>query len=304
MVWNPSEGIDLGFFIIRYYSLMFVVAFGLGWYIMKHIFIREKIDLEKLDTLFIWTVIATLLGARLGHVFFYDWEYYRNNPTEILLPFKFHPEFEFTGFRGLASHGAAIAIIIAMYFYSKKVIKRPILWVLDRVVIPVASGAIFVRIGNFFNSEIVGNVTDSAFGIKFVRDYYSAKDVMNITKLSNVTAAYHAIATDPQYSDLLAKVPMKHPAQLYEAFLYIFVFFTLFFLYWKTKTAEKQGLLFGYFLVMLWSVRFAVEYVKESQGGIEESFGLLSTGQWLSIPFILVGIYYIFMAEKPIEDDL
>lgn len=304
MVWNPSEGIDIGFFIIRYYSLMFVIAFGLGWYIMKKIYERENESIEKLDTLFIWTVIATLLGARLGQVFFYDWEYFRNNPTEILLPFKFHPEFEFTGFRGLASHGAAIAIIIAMYFYSKKVIKRPILWVLDRVVIPVASGAIFVRIGNFFNSEIVGNVTDSAFGIKFVRDYYSAKDVMNITKLSNVNDAYHAIATDPQYADLLAKVPMKHPAQLYEAFLYIFVFFTLFFLYWKTKTAEKQGLLFGYFLVMLWSVRFAVEYVKESQGGIEESFGLLSTGQWLSIPFILVGIYYIFMAEKPIEDDL
>ncbi len=304
MVWNPSEGIDIGFFIIRYYSLMFVIAFGLGWYIMKKIYERENESIDKLDTLFIWTVIATLLGARLGQVFFYDWEYFRNNPTEILLPFKFHPEFEFTGFRGLASHGAAIAIIIAMYFYSKKVIKRPILWVLDRVVIPVASGAIFVRIGNFFNSEIVGNVTDSAFGIKFVRDYYSAKDVMNITKLSNVNDAYHAIATDPQYSDLLAKVPMKHPAQLYEAFLYIFVFFTLYFLYWKTKTAEKQGLLFGYFLVMLWSVRFAVEYVKESQGGIEESFGLLSTGQWLSIPFILVGIYYIFMAEKPIEDDL
>jgi prolipoprotein diacylglyceryl transferase len=304
MVWNPSEGIDIGFFIIRYYSLMFVIAFGLGWYIMKKIYERENESIEKLDTLFIWTVIATLLGARLGQVFFYDWEYFRNNPTEILLPFKFQPEFEFTGFRGLASHGAAIAIIIAMYFYSKKVIKRPILWVLDRVVIPVASGAIFVRIGNFFNSEIVGNVTDSAFGIKFVRDYYSAKDVMNITKLSNVNDAYHAIATDPQYADLLTKVPMKHPAQLYEAFLYIFVFFTLFFLYWKTKTAEKQGLLFGYFLVMLWSVRFAVEYVKESQGGIEESFGLLSTGQWLSIPFILVGIYYIFMAEKPIEDDL
>lgn len=304
MVWNPSEGIDIGFFIIRYYSLMFVIAFGLGWYIMKKIYERENESIDKLDTLFIWTVIATLLGARLGQVFFYDWEYFRNNPTEILLPFKFHPEFEFTGFRGLASHGAAIAIIIAMYFYSKKVIKRPILWVLDRVVIPVASGAIFVRIGNFFNSEIVGNVTDSAFGIKFVRDYYSAKDVMNITKLSNVNDAYHAIATDPRYAELLAKVPMKHPAQLYEAFLYIFVFFTLYFLYWKTKTAEKQGLLFGYFLVMLWTVRFVVEYVKESQGGIEESFGLLSTGQWLSIPFILVGIYYIFMAEKPIEDDL
>lgn len=304
MIWNPSEGIDIGFFTIRYYSLMFVIAFGLGWYIMKKIYERENESIEKLDTLFIWTVIATLLGARLGQVFFYDWEYFRNNPTEILLPFKFHPEFEFTGFRGLASHGAAIAIIIAMYFYSKKVIKRPMLWVLDRVVIPVASGAIFVRIGNFFNSEIVGNVTDSSFGIKFIRDYYSAKDVLNITKIPNVNEAYHAIAIDPQYAEILAKVPMKHPAQLYEAFLYIFVFFILFFLYWKTRTAEKQGLLFGYFLVMLWTVRFIVEYVKESQGGIEENFGLLSTGQWLSIPFILVGIYYIFMAEKPIEDDL
>lgn len=304
MIWNPSEGIDIGFFTIRYYSLMFVIAFGLGWYIMKKIYERENESIEKLDTLFIWTVIATLLGARLGQVFFYDWEYFRNNPTEILLPFKFQPEFEFTGFRGLASHGAAIAIIIAMYFYSKKVIKRPMLWVLDRVVIPVASGAIFVRIGNFFNSEIVGNATDSSFGIKFIRDYYSAKDVLNITKLPNVNEAYHAIATDPQYAEILAKVPMKHPAQLYEAFLYIFVFFVLYFMYWKTRTAEKQGLLFGYFLVMLWTVRFIVEYVKESQGGIEENFGLLSTGQWLSIPFILVGIYYIFMAEKPIEDDL
>jgi prolipoprotein diacylglyceryltransferase len=86
--------------------------------------------------------------------------------------------------------------------------------------------------------------------------------------------------------------------------LYVFVFLILYFLYWKTKTAEKQGLLFGYFLILLWSVRFIVEYVKVSQGGIEESLKLLTTGQWLSIPFILVGIYYVFMAEKPIEDDI
>ena len=304
MIWNPSEGIDIGFFTVRYYSLMFVIAFGLGWYIMKHIYNRENESIDKLDTLFIWTVIATLLGARLGQVFFYDWEYFKNNPSEILLPFKFEPEFEFTGFRGLASHGAAIAIIITMYFYSKKIINRPILWVLDRVVIPVASGAVFVRIGNFFNSEIVGKITDSSFGIRFVRDYYSSKDVVNITKINNVNDAYNALVHDPQYAALLDKVPVKHPTQLYEAGLYIFVFLLLFYLYWKTKTAEKQGLLFGYFLILLWSVRFVVEYVKESQGGIEESFGLFSTGQWLSIPFILVGIYYVFMAEKPIEDEL
>lgn len=302
MIWNPSEGINIGFFTIRFYSLMFVIAFGLGWYIMKRIFINEREPIEKLDTLFIWTVIATLLGARLGHVFFYDWEYYSNNPLEILLPFRFDPKFEFTGFQGLASHGAAIAIIVTMYFYSKNVIRKPMLWVLDRVVIPVSCGAIFVRIGNFFNSEIVGKVTNSPFGIRFVRDYYSPKQIVSDTKIANVNQAYHALVNDPKYAALLNQVPAKHPAQLYEAGLYVFVFAILFFLYWKTKTAEKHGLLFGYFLILLWTVRFIVEYVKESQGGIEETFGLFSTGQWLSIPFILVGIYYVFVAEKPLEE--
>ncbi len=302
MIWNPSEGIDLGFFVIRYYSLMFVIAFGLGWYIMKQIFEKEGESLEKLDTLFIWTVIATLIGARLGHVFFYDWEYYRNHVSEILLPFRFSPKFEFTGFQGLASHGAAISIIITMYFYSNKVIKRPMLWVLDRVVIPVASGAVFVRLGNFFNSEIVGKETTSRFGIRFVRDYYSSRDVVSATKITNPKDAYHAIVNNPQYASLLEKVPTKYPAQLFEAALYIFVFVILFFLYWKTNTKEKLGLLFGYFLILLWSVRFVVEYVKESQGGFEDSLGLFSTGQWLSIPFILVGIYFVFTADKAIEE--
>ena len=302
MIWNPSEGIDLGFFVIRYYSLMFVIAFGLGWYIMKHIFEKEGESLEKLDTLFIWTVIATLIGARLGHVFFYDWEYYRNHLSEILLPFRFSPKFEFTGFQGLASHGAAIAIIITMYYYSKKVIKRPMLWVLDRVVIPVASGAIFVRLGNFFNSEIVGKETTSQFGIRFVRDFYSPRDAVSATKISNPNDAYHAIVNNPQFATLLEKVPAKYPAQLFEAGLYIFVFAILFFLYWKTNTKEKLGLLFGYFLILLWSVRFVVEYVKESQGGFEEYLGLFSTGQWLSIPFILVGIYFVFTADKAVEE--
>ncbi|HEY0047198.1 MAG TPA: prolipoprotein diacylglyceryl transferase [Flavobacterium sp.] len=301
MVWNPSEGIDLGFFLIRYYSLMFVIAFGLGWYIMKHIFDRENEPIEKLDSLFIWTVLATLVGARLGHVFFYQWEYYRNNLSEILLPFKFSPTFEFTGFQGLASHGAAIAIIVAMYFFSKKIMKRPLLWVLDRVVIPVASGAIFVRLGNFFNSEIVGEKTDSPFGIRFLRDFYSPQDAETATGLPNHKEAYNAIANNPQFADLLQQVPAKHPAQLYEAAGYIIVFGVLFFLYWKTSVRERQGFLLGIFLVMLWTVRFIVEYVKESQGGFEEALGQFSTGQWLSIPFILVGLYLIFTADKPIE---
>jgi phosphatidylglycerol:prolipoprotein diacylglycerol transferase len=307
IVWNPSEGIDLGFFVIRFYSLMFVIAFGLGWYIMKKIFERENESIEKLDSLFIWTVLATLLGARLGDVFFYDWEYYRNHLTEILLPirenaeatlFHFIKGWEFTGFRGLASHGAAFAIIFTMFFYSRNILKRPQMWILDRIVVPVSSGAVFVRTGNFFNSEIVGKETDSPFGIQFIRDFYSPNDAINATQLSTPKEAYHAIATNSQFTTLLQQVPVKHPAQLYEAFCYIFIFVLLFFLYWKTDAREKPGFLFGLFLVLLWSVRFLIEFVKESQGGFESALGLLSTGQWLSIPFILIGLYFVFTSKK------
>jgi phosphatidylglycerol---prolipoprotein diacylglyceryl transferase len=310
IVWNPSEGIDLGFFVIRFYSLMFVIAFGLGWFIMKKIFERENESIDKLDSLFIWTVLATLIGARLGHVFFYDWEYYRNHLTEILLPIRENPEgtlfhiingWEFTGYQGLASHGAAVSVIISMYFYSKNILKRPQMWILDRIVIPVSSGGIFVRIGNFFNSEIVGTETTSPFGVRFVRDQFSAREAVNATQLASPKEAYHAIATNPQFAELLQQVPAKHPAQLYEAFCYIFVFAILFFLYWKTDAREKSGYLFGLFLVLLWSVRFVVEYIKESQGGFESALGLLSTGQWLSIPFILIGLYFVFTAEKPVH---
>jgi prolipoprotein diacylglyceryl transferase len=207
---------------------------------------------------------------------------------------------EFTGFQGLASHGAAISIIITMYFFSKNILKRPQLWILDRIVIPVASGAIFVRLGNFFNSEIVGNTTTSPFGIRFIRDHFSAREAANATQLAAPNEAYKAIVTNPQYADLLLQVPAKHPAQLYEAFCYIFVFAILFFLYWKTDAREKPGYLFGLFLILLWTVRFVVEFVKESQGGFESALGILSTGQWLSIPFIFVGLYFVFTAKKTV----
>jgi phosphatidylglycerol---prolipoprotein diacylglyceryl transferase len=303
MIWNPTEGIDLGFFTVRYYSLMFVVAFGLGWYITKKIFEREGEPLEKLDSLFVWTVLATLVGARLGHVLFYQPELLREDFLNVFLPFRTQPKFEFTGFQGLASHGAAIAIIIAMYFFSKKIMKRSLLWVLDRVVIPVASGAIFVRIGNFFNSEIVGNATNSKFGIRFLHDKYSSNDAMNITGLTNAKDAYHAIITDPKYSRYLIDVVAKHPAQLYESFCYIFVFAILMFLYWKTDSRKKQGFIFGMFLILLWTVRFFVEMVKESQGGFGDGT-LFSTGQWLSIPFVIIGFIFVFMAKKPKLEDI
>lgn len=301
IVWNPSEGIDLGFFVIRYYSLMFVLAFGLGWYIMKRIFDNEHEPIEKLDSLFIWTVLATLLGARLGHVFFYDWEYFRNHPAEILLPVRFTPKLEFTGFQGLASHGAAIAIAIAMYFFSKRVMKRPLLWILDRIVLPITLGAVFVRIGNFFNSEIVGKETTSSLGVRFVRDQFLPREAMAQTRMQTPDEAYQAIAENPAFAHLLQEVQPKYPAQLMEAIGYIIIFAILFYLYWKTDTRERRGFLFGLFLVLLWSVRFGVEYVKESQGGFESALGLFSTGQWLSIPFILIGLYLMWNADKPIE---
>ena len=300
LVWNPTEGIDLGFFVLRYYSLTWVLSFVMGWLIMKQIFIREKEPLEKLDSLFFYTVVATMLGARLGHVIFYESELFKQDPLSILLPIRTVPEFEFTGFSGLASHGAAIAIIVTMIYFSKKIMFQPLLWVLDRIVIPVASGAIFIRVGNFFNSEIIGEQTKSAFGVKFVQDFYTKRQAVQLTQLKNPKEAYQSLTNDMQYSAVIDAVPVKHPAQLYEAISYLFVFLILLILYWKTDARLKQGYLFGLFLVLLWSVRFVVEFVKESQGGFEEYplFNALSTGQWLSIPFIIVGFYFVFKANK------
>ncbi len=298
MVWNPSEGIDLGFFVIRYYSLMWIVAFGLGFYTMKKIFIREGEPLEKLDSLFFYTIIATMLGARLGHVIFYQPELFKEDFLSVFLPIRTNPTFEFTGFAGLASHGAAIAIIIAVFYFSKKVMKRPVLWILDRIVIPVSLGAVFIRFGNFMNSEILGKTTDSGVGVKFVQDTYNSYEATQITNIPNYKQAYQALTSHPEYSTYIEAIPAKHPAQLYEAFGYILVFIILYFMYWKTNVRQKQGFLFGVFLILLWTVRFIAEFVKESQGGFEGENPLLSTGQWLSLPFILIGAYLIYRSNN------
>ena len=306
--WNPTETLfKIGFLQIKYYNLLWIIAFALGWFIMKRIFLNEKKSIEELDSLFIYTVLATMLGARLGHVFFYDWAYYQNHILEILLPireragsvlFGFINGYEFTGFTGLASHGAAIGIIIGMYMYTKKHKGFKVLWILDRVVIPVAIGAFCVRLGNFFNSEINGKIVDKsfAFATRFIRDSddMPASSALQITKENTVNAAYAAIESNPKFSQYLEAIPYRHPAQLYEGVCYIFVFLALYFLYWKTDKKNQPGFLFGLFLVLLWTIRFFVEFVKKSQGGFEETLGLLSTGQWLSLPFILVGFYFMF----------
>ncbi|WP_370478033.1 prolipoprotein diacylglyceryl transferase [Tamlana flava] len=290
--WNPITGIDIsGNFKLHFYSLMWVVAFIFGWYIMKRIFTKEKISLDYLDPLFIYTVLATMLGARLGHVLFYQSELITQDFFSIFLPFKFKGGFEFTGFQGLASHGAAIGIIIGMYLYRRKYKYKSLLWILDRVVISVASGAIFIRIGNFINSEIIGKESgDFPLGVRFIQDYYNKYDAMRIAGTKNVQKAYDAIAANPE---LVEQVPYRHPAQLYESFCYIFVFLSLWYFYSKTEKKNQTGFLFGLFLILLWTIRFFVEFVKEPQGDEYINWLGLNTGQWLSIPFILTGLYFM-----------
>jgi len=259
--WNPSpELFKIGSFAVRYYSLMFVIAFMLGLFIMKKIFINDKIDVEKLDSLFMYVVLATLFGARIGHFLFYDPQFLIEKPLEVILPFRFSPKFEFTGFAGLASHGAAIGVIIALYFYSKKVLKKPLLFILDRIAIPVAIGGAFVRLGNLMNSEIIGKPTNSDYGFIFRR---------------------------------LGEDFPRHPAQLYEAISYVLIFVVVWFVYWKTDKKEKLGYIFGLYFVLMWSARFVIEFFKEAQVDDRAAWAL-NTGQLLSIPLILLGLYLMF----------
>ncbi|MBT7426145.1 MAG: prolipoprotein diacylglyceryl transferase [Flavobacterium sp.] len=274
ITWDPSLGIDLGFFTIRWYSLMFVAAFILGLRLMKKIYMEEKIPLEKLDTLFMYTFISMLVGMRLGEVFFYSWDYYKNNLLEIILPIKraagesaifgLIEGWKFTGYTGFASHGAAIAIIVTMYWYSRKHLNKPLLFILDRMAIVSALGAAFVRLGNFFNSEIYGKPTGSNFGVVF------------------------------KSSD--AEMLPRHPTQLYEALCYLILFFVLWKFYWKTDKKQKTGFLFGVFMIGLWSARFFIEFFKEAQVDGREDWILnsLNTGQVLSIPLILIGLWLVF----------
>ena len=250
--------ISIGPITIYWYSLMFLLAFFFGYKLMEKIYIKENKDLKLLDPILVHMVLGTLIGARLGEVFFYNWSYFQNNLLEIFLPVKIDENgWNFVGFRGLSSHGATIGIILSIVIYKIKYKYESVLWIFDRLVIAVALGGMLVRIGNFFNSEIVGNYTGSNFGVTF------------LNRSENLP---------------------RHPAQLYESFGYLILFIILYNLYHKTQLVEKKGFFFGFFLIFLFGVRFIVEYVKESQGGLEDYLGILSTGQWLSIPFMIIGL--------------
>ena len=256
--WNVNPEIfHLGSLSIRWYGLLFAGGFLVGYYLGEKMLKSEGVSQKWIDSLFFYMIIATVIGARLGHVLFYSWDYYSQHPAEIIKVWH----------GGLASHGGAIGIIIAMYIYSKRVTKRTMLWVLDRMVVPTALVAAFIRTGNLMNSEIYGIQTSLPWGFIFERN---------------------------------GELVPKHPTQIYEALAYLITFGVMMYLYWKTSSKNRPGLLLGVFLIMVFTARFFIEFIKEDQEAFEAGM-TLNMGQWLSIPFVLVGIGLLVRAIKKPE---
>jgi prolipoprotein diacylglyceryl transferase len=249
---------------IRWYGIAFVVGFMIGLWIVQKIWKNEQLPDDWYDKLFFYVIIATVIGARLGHVLFYDPVHYFTHPIEILY------------FRegGLASHGGTLGIIIAIWIYSKKVTHKSMLWTFDRLVVPVGFVAALIRLGNLMNHEIYGHATSFPWGFRFIENLHSWLD-----------------GYAPIYS-----VP-SHPTQLYEAGCYILTAFICLYMYWKRKDYKYEGLIFGVFLIGIFLSRFFVEYFKNVQESFEEkmihSIGLYM-GQLLSIPFIVAGFWFVY----------
>ena len=256
IVWNPDMSpFSIFGFEIRYYSICWIIGLLAGYYIMKYLYKTQKKEDSLFEPLFMYCFFGILIGARLGHCLFYEPEYYLNNILEIVLPMKQTADgWKFIGYQGLASHGGTIGLFTALWLYCRNT-KLKFAWVLDNIAIttPVVAG--MIRLGNFMNSEILGRATDSPLGIIF-------------TKVDNIA---------------------RHPAQLYEAVAY-FIFFIGGWLLYK-KFPQKVGTLFyfGYCLATIFTFRFFVEFVKEVQVDFEQGMAL-NMGQWLSIPFIIIGV--------------
>lgn len=256
ITWNISPIIIQIFGIpVRWYGLLFAVSFILGYQMMEWIYAREKKTSQDMDQLLLYLLGGTIIGARLGHCFFYDPGYYLDNPLKILAVWE----------GGLASHGGGIGILIGLFLYRVKT-QESYFWLLDRVCIPVALAAFFIRIGNLFNSEIIGVPTSVPWAIIFQR-------------------------VDP--------IP-RHPVQVYEAISYLLTFFILMVIYKKGNRKTQPGLLFGIFLILVFTARFFIEFFKTQQEAYSWDFWM-STGQMLSLPFWIAGIVLVFMAFKKTE---
>lgn len=264
--WDVDPEIfNLGFWGLRYYSLLFVTGIVLGYIFMKKIFTKEGLSQDLLDKLAIFVFFGTVLGARLGHCIFYEWDYYKDHIAEMILPWRGTPgkDFEFVGYQGLASHGGAIGIVIALFIFAKRN-KFSLIRTLDYMGIVVPLAGACIRLGNLFNSEIYGVETTLPWGFIF---------------------------------ELRHETMPKHPTQLYEAFSYLAIFFFLYWLYNKKGNSLPRGYIFGWFLILLFSARFFIEFIKEVQVDFESSMAL-NMGQWLSVPFVLAGIALVIWSKK------
>ena len=258
IVWNMNPDIIDGPITVRWYGLMFAIGFLIGYEIVARMFRHEGAPERWLGLLLMWTVAGTLIGARLGHCFFYEWDFYSSHPAEILKVWK----------GGLASHGGAIGVITGVLLFSWVTSKRSPLWTFDRLVIPIALVGGMIRLGNLFNSEIFGGPTDLPWGMMFVR-----------------SREWHA----------LFEGQACHPTQIYEAICYFALFALLMWMYWKRNAEERPGLIFGTFLVGIFLPRFIIEFIKNDQEAFEATM-TLNMGQCLSIPFVLAGIFFIWRA--------
>lgn len=263
ILWNPSDSIiDLGFFALRYYSMFFLLAFVFSYIVVKKQFEKHGVDITLMDSLTVYVVLGTLIGARLGHCLFYDFSYYSKHPLEIILPFTFSPTFKITGFQGLASHGGGIGIMVSLILFSRK-FKLRLWFLLDQIALVVPLAGACIRLGNLMNSEIIGKPTDLSWAFIFVKD------------------------------DM---VP-RHPAQLYEAIAYLLIFS---FVYLMVKKYPKpSGFYFGLVIFLIFCFRIGIEFIKEDQSAFEAGM-LLNMGQILSIPFVLTGLVIMYLKNKEV----
>lgn len=372
IIWNGSPDIfSIGPFTLRWYGLLFASGFLITQQILYYMFKKEGKPEKDVETLTIYMVVATILGARLGHITFYEPSLFWTDPLGVFLPFQFSPEFKFTGLMGLASHGAAIGILFGLWLYSRK--RKPnqnYLQTLDRIVILVALTGALIRMGNYFNAEILGKPTDSALGVVFINglttyinDSGEQPDGTHITErifvkkngdakvqadgrvpisiyvlfkpgVSEADArsfaenkvkralytfsttelpavdAYRAsepvvnLVVDEKTNQAMARIDTlgitRHPAQLYEAISCVILFLLLLLIWMKYKANLPEGRIFGYFMIILWSLRFLYEFLKEPQEDFETTLPLFM-GQILSIPLVIIGIYFLIRSYRNLQ---
>jgi prolipoprotein diacylglyceryl transferase len=263
ITWTADPAIfSLGPREIRWYGLAFAVGFIIGYLIVARMWKSEKLPHAWIDSLLMYTVLGTVLGARLGHCLFYDPGYYLAHPVDILKIWE----------GGLASHGGTLGIIIAVYFYSKRVSHRSMLWTFDKLVVPTGLVAAFIRLGNLMNHEIYGHVTDKPWGFRFIENLHAWM------------RGAEPVFTAP-----------SHPTQLYEAGCYLLTFALCMWLYFRKDAYKKEGLIFGLFMICIFGSRFFIEFLKNNQEDFEVNM-FLNMGQLLSIPFVLAGVYFVWKA--------